>query len=175
LDIPERLLTPRILYFGSRSIVWCCKKGKAGKLSDLEDTWQRMPENALRLFQYEDSAYMDDLDTEEALRLTSCWAGVVEAYSRLAVTKSEDKLIALSGIAHSLAMGSRRRTYLTGIWESILLPSLLWEVRQSRHPKPLVFRAPSWSWASVDGLTKTNIIHAVLPCRQLTPRTRYHA
>ncbi|KAL7945483.1 heterokaryon incompatibility domain-containing protein [Trichoderma barbatum] len=80
------------------------------------------------------------------------WMEVVETYAKLNLTKGSDKLPALSATARILAenLGDG---YLAGIWRSTLMEGLLWYVRAplSRpRPRGEDWRAPSWSWASID-------------------------
>ena len=89
------------------------------------------------------------------------WKAIVEDYSRRHLTKSKDKLIAVSGLA---AMMLRARslneehpdTYLAGLFKSNFVLGLSWsavwpseENPEAKHPsKAVTFIAPSWSWAS---------------------------
>ncbi|UKZ46221.1 hypothetical protein TrVGV298_000422 [Trichoderma virens] len=80
------------------------------------------------------------------------WMEVVETYAKLNLTKGSDKLPALSATARILAenMGDG---YLAGIWRSTLMEGLLWYVRaplSKPRPRGEDWRAPSWSWASID-------------------------
>ncbi|KAL6807344.1 heterokaryon incompatibility domain-containing protein [Trichoderma sp. SZMC 28013] len=80
------------------------------------------------------------------------WMEVVETYAKLNLTKGSDKLPALSATARILAenMGDG---YLAGIWRGTLMEGLLWYVRAplSKHrPRGEDWRAPSWSWTSID-------------------------
>ncbi|CAN9252960.1 unnamed protein product [Alternaria alternata] len=62
---------------------------------------------------------------------------------------STDKLVALGGLAKRFAQSDDE--YVAGIWSKTLIEDLTWLTRTlSRKPKPS-WRAPSWSWASVDG------------------------
>ena len=78
------------------------------------------------------------------------------------MTNSRDKLIALSGLAHSYYerqsksgvsyedyKGGRRGKYAAGLWEADMPSALLWQTPSGQRPSE--YRAPSWSWASVDG------------------------
>ncbi|KAH9203867.1 heterokaryon incompatibility protein-domain-containing protein, partial [Leptodontidium sp. 2 PMI_412] len=89
------------------------------------------------------------------------WYGIVQEYSYRRLTKSSDKIPALSGLA---ALYSERagRQYMLGLWKETLIRDLLWEhspavgegKRSRRQPEPSIpdfYRAPSWSWVSVDG------------------------
>ncbi|KAJ9666654.1 hypothetical protein H2201_003313 [Coniosporium apollinis] len=65
------------------------------------------------------------------------------------LTKPEDKLIALAGI---VAVFQRfLGEYLAGIWRNWLPMDLLWCTRWKAWSRAEKFRAPSWSWASIDG------------------------
>ena len=83
------------------------------------------------------------------------WQRLVEWYSSCKLTKEEDKLIAFSGIAkrfHS-ALSSK---YLAGLWQDNLPNELIWRVSRAESDsvrRPSRYRAPSWSWASVDTQT----------------------
>ena len=78
------------------------------------------------------------------------------------LTKGADKLIALSGLAHSYYeregkpgvshkdyKAGHRGKYGAGLWEADMPSALLWRSRSAQRPSE--YRAPSWSWASVDG------------------------
>jgi hypothetical protein len=41
--------------------------------------------------------------------------------------------------------------YLAGLWKNILIDDLRWYVIHGKGVRPTVWRAPTWSWASVDG------------------------
>lgn len=99
------------------------------------------------------------------------WSRIVEDYSKLGLTKAKDKLVALSGIAAYMATGvigteAQPASYYAGLWEKHLASQLLWRIEPSfrhsdrsfqhlsRRPRgddgELIYRAPSFSWASVD-------------------------
>ena len=78
------------------------------------------------------------------------WMRLLEVYTERDLTKDHDKLPALSGLASEFA----KRTgdeYLAGIWRRFLPTGLLWEVKQGSMTRRIPNRAPSWSWASIDG------------------------
>jgi hypothetical protein len=77
------------------------------------------------------------------------WFDIVGDYSGRALTRLEDKLIALSGIATRISSDTGYH-YLSGLWEETLLLDLLWRVDFDIHKEPLEPRlsnklAPSWS------------------------------
>jgi hypothetical protein len=79
----------------------------------------------------------------------STWGRIVEAFTTGNLTFSTDKLIALSGMSEILS-NRVQLTYLGGLWKENLETQLPWYVK-TNHPRPNGYRAPSWSWASVDG------------------------
>jgi hypothetical protein len=80
------------------------------------------------------------------------WERVVELYTRCDLTKPDDKLPALSGIATTYAAATGM-TYIAGLWKERLPCQLLWTVARSPESTHLSFyRAPSFSWASIDGV-----------------------
>lgn len=81
------------------------------------------------------------------------WMDLVTEYSKCQLTYEKDKLFAISGIAAEwqsrLGEGEGRR-YHSGVFECTLPQSLFW-FSGGGPLKRLKERAPSWSWASVDG------------------------
>ncbi|KAI0837762.1 HET-domain-containing protein [Hypoxylon sp. FL0890] len=82
------------------------------------------------------------------------WYDLVESYSNCGLTNPSDKLIAFSGITQHFC---RKYSlvdddYIAGIWRWQLPAALCWQT-QKHGPthRPDVYRAPSWSWASVEG------------------------
>jgi hypothetical protein len=80
---------------------------------------------------------------------------VVRGYSQTDLTFPGDKLIALSGIAKYI-MPLVNAKYVAGMWQEHLEKTLLWRVYGLiPSSRPVEYRAPSWSWASIDGKTAT--------------------
>jgi hypothetical protein len=78
------------------------------------------------------------------------WFDLVADYSDCELTFLEDKLPALSGIS-SRIQNVRKDKYLAGHWKVTLDRSLFWTVGAPASRVKL-YRAPSWSWASIDGV-----------------------
>lgn len=64
------------------------------------------------------------------------------------LTNPADKLVAISAIAHELQPFMNCR-YLAGHWETDLVRQLAW-TGSNGSQRTSTYRAPSWSWASVD-------------------------
>jgi len=82
--------------------------------------------------------------------LQRSWMDLVQEYSSCVLTRSSDKLFAFSGIAKLFQIYTND-VYIAGLWKSQILSTMDWYVKA---PKPLflsTYRAPSWSWAALDG------------------------
>ncbi|KAI4152635.1 MAG: hypothetical protein LQ340_002804 [Diploschistes diacapsis] len=77
------------------------------------------------------------------------WGHIVSAYSGLALSFSSDKFPAISGVAQEYQKTTQSR-YVAGMWEEHMLGQLLWFTEKGAQ-RPPEYRAPTWSWASVDG------------------------
>jgi hypothetical protein len=82
-------------------------------------------------------------ETIQALR----WK-LVKQYSRLNLTKEEDKLQAIQGIAEKI-LRSRPQRILSGLLEEELIRDMCWRCDELGQ-KPKSWVAPSWSWACTD-------------------------
>ncbi len=77
------------------------------------------------------------------------WYSLLWLYGPKSLSNPSDKLPAISGLAKIYAthIGG---DYLAGLWRDRLLEGLAWQsLSYTRVPK---YRAPSWSWASGDGI-----------------------
>ena len=78
----------------------------------------------------------------------------METYSKAQLTKSKDKLAAISGLAQRLQRVIKGR-YLAGLWEERIIEQLLWYTRPpSLRPKP--YQIPTWSCAAVSSMVCFN-------------------
>lgn len=83
----------------------------------------------------------------------SRWYEVVTAYTRRKLTKSNDKLPAIEGLASELNR-VLDDTYIYGLWRADMHRGLVWRVG-SGHSWKLPrngYHAPTWSWACRDGI-----------------------
>jgi hypothetical protein len=79
----------------------------------------------------------------------------MKEYTSRSLTKSSDKIPALAGVIATLqqTVGDTCHALL---WERYFVKSLLWEIARDRPngacaSRPSEWRAPSWSFASIDG------------------------
>lgn len=135
----ERLMSRRIIHFGSNEISWECSESIkcecSGSVYGVQST------NAPKLWHRIDSqAEMSEIEGH--------WQKMVTKYTQLALTYSSDRLSALAGLA--MEMQPRRSgRYLAGLWEDTILSDLCWYSASPTSNRSKC-NVPSWSWASVD-------------------------
>ena len=151
----ERMLAPRVLHFGPEEIFWecydrgCCECTPSG-------AWQNALRDEVSKKDFFGRLIASVSDSHGYNAPENLWRRIVVAYSPLALTVSSDKLPALSGLADKRRVSTNQK-YLAGLWESTLVFDLLWHRYDASgrvslpRPSELAWRAPSWSWASVDG------------------------
>ena len=83
------------------------------------------------------------------------WLSAVRAYTKRELGVDNDKLLAIAAIAELYSNTKPVTTYLAGMWREKFLYQCLWQTATSvgtpTHTRPTEYRAPSWSWASVNG------------------------
>uniref|UniRef100_A0A0D2Y6V8 Heterokaryon incompatibility domain-containing protein n=1 Tax=Fusarium oxysporum (strain Fo5176) TaxID=660025 RepID=A0A0D2Y6V8_FUSOF len=88
-------------------------------------------------------------DDDPKASLYQSWYSLLWIYGPRKLTKASDKLPAISGLASIFAQRLNDE-YVVGLWRSKLLEGLLWQSLRCRRVSD--YRAPSWSWASMDGI-----------------------
>lgn len=160
----ERLLAPRILHFGESELLWECMERNACESypTGLPDPFQTQVSTRFKALEHQKKA-TDTNSTRRGPESDSThddyyvWNSIIEAYTATLLTVPSDKLIALSGLAKKF-LPRMDDVYVAGMWKRWLNVSLLWyvdngqKVDGSPSSRPQYYRAPSWSWASVDGV-----------------------
>lgn len=85
-------------------------------------------------------------------RLHAAWWTVVVDYIKRSITSPADKLVACGAVAAEFGRVLSTE-YLAGLWRDTLLHDMMWFKRpaSANVARPAAYRAPSWSWAAVDG------------------------
>ncbi|KAF2188595.1 HET-domain-containing protein [Zopfia rhizophila CBS 207.26] len=161
--LQERELSLRCINFAQGQLLWQCRTMKGSS----ELPWQEM-------IRKHDDSYPLPLKLNQREDFTSHgpafqrdhWYGLVEDYSSRYLTNETDKLPALAGLASKFSEEQNPGNYLAGIWSDHLPSALLWRTvplysRNRDQPisplaaflprRPQAYRAPSWSWTSIDG------------------------
>ena len=178
--LQERLLSPRVMHFCQYQVGWeCCdfandkSPNDDGPLRDVgsEEMAGRGVVKRLRK-KTRPSNGVTTVRSRASSSIFEMWAGIVNTYTKTALTKPQDKLVALSGLARVLDVETQCG-YVAGLWETDLASQLLWYVepafnhsdRSFSHPAtfPDEYRAPSFSWAAIDvighGVTFAHAVH----------------
>jgi hypothetical protein len=101
--------------------------------------------------------YNAHVSEERRDALYDFWAKVISVYTTGNLSHEEDKLVAISRLATRFKGLLRDADYLAGLWKWNIVHQLLWETHpesvrgRTSSQRPKNYRAPSWSWASVDG------------------------
>ncbi|KAI0751629.1 HET-domain-containing protein [Daedaleopsis nitida] len=147
--LQERLLSPRALVYASHTLQYQCRTStyNVGNAVCGPIVGQRLPDLLYRA----DAEPPTKLSTSDLNTLRWAWVEVVGEYTRRAVSEPGDKLVAFAGIA-DLFHRVWQSDYLAGLWRATLVQDLLWYKNfETRFPRPAGYRAPSWSWAAIDG------------------------
>ncbi len=155
--LQESLLSRRILIFAEKQLYWTCVQGFAGCGGHFAQLVDRVFVSAQSLV---DKIYpMGSLADRPA---TNQWALIVEAFTERSLSFPGDKLPAVSALAANLNKvfeeRGNRPVYLAGLFMDLTRPAswpsqLLWTTSDpSKSERARDYRAPSWSWAAIDGL-----------------------
>lgn len=155
--LQEQLLSPRLLIYASHTLQWQCRT----LTCNMGDSYHAHLSSAPRL------PFIDSVSKvestlggearqkviEDARQLTlQHWMRIIISYSNRSATSASDKLTALAGLASyfSPVLGPQ---YHAGTWGELFLEQLCWHSPSDTIflSRPWPYRAPSWSWASVDG------------------------
>jgi hypothetical protein len=163
--LQERFLSPRVLFFGPREMFYECNTASLCECS----TDQALDGGDNRRADFRKVMLSLGRDMES---LITFWHRLVNSYSSMNLTFTEDVLPAISGLAHRL-QGLTGSQYYAGIWSHSILQDLTWMSSGSWLPRPEKYQAPTWSWAST-GCPSRYDIHTgdtILP-NDLLPRVQ---
>ena len=145
--LQERLLAPRTLHLAQDQMWWECSRSRFCETSPFQSLPRRVP------YQEDPVSKFIALASEAPKFDAEAWDWIVSKYSTCKLTKSDDKLIAFGGIAEAVSAfsGWPADDYVAGLWKPALRHHLLWFRNDPPASRSLHYRAPSWSWASIDG------------------------
>ncbi|QGI71142.1 hypothetical protein CEK26_003479 [Fusarium fujikuroi] len=147
--LQERVLPCRTLLYTKQQMFFECSEGFRGEDGTVLD-WRfvnvhDMPDGLEGGKEAEDQEEEDDPKAS----LYQSWYSLLWIYGPRKLTEASDKLPAISGLAGIFAQRLNDE-YVVGLWRSRLLEGLLWQSLECRRVSE--YRAPSWSWASMDGI-----------------------
>lgn len=124
--LQEWFLSPRVLHIHGMT-VWDCFGSRGNELEDRFISRSAIP----RAF-------------------PEAWHLIVNNFTSRAITMDKDRLPALAGLAERV-QAQTGYVYLAGLWLEELPKTLLWSTKNGPMRKPLTYRAPTWSWAALEG------------------------
>ncbi|KAG8530221.1 uncharacterized protein KY384_004721 [Bacidia gigantensis] len=161
--VQEWTLSPRTLHYTKDAIYWECIEKYASEVWVRGDiSWEknpriRRPKEAFQslISSYRLQAGAPDVSYNDFRNFHSTWFEILKNFSSCSLTQPGDKLVAIRGIIRTIETKTGL-TNVAGMWNDFLLPELLWytptptnSLRPSYTDKK-AYRAPTWSWASVD-------------------------
>ena len=162
--VQERLLSPRVLHFGRTQLAWECRELDA--CETYSDGLPAAQENAQSTIKGLDPDIdgkklqsMGGSKSSPNLHAYHLWNKIVTLYTAGDLTVASNKLVALSGLAKKMQI-MLQDEYLAGLWKGTLASDLLWMVISGKQAnglpsiRPDQYRAPSWTWATLDGHIK---------------------
>ncbi|KAI7782628.1 hypothetical protein LA080_013116 [Diaporthe eres] len=171
----EQLLSRATIHFGSYEVLFECLEMRAseslGSDEDYEVSWERplpffkeylpIPTVTERGLLFSSETSGSGRNFSELPRDTSdnyyLWYGLLSQYTARQLTKSEDRLVALSGIAQYFkGIFWNDDYYIAGLCRSRLITEMLWEMtkwkpRDDREKQRKPHHHLTFSWASVGG------------------------
>lgn len=172
--LQERLFSPRTIHFTRYQLLWQCQNSR------MQMIFPDVLEGPLNIspapFTHDIQGFsqylrvMRDIPNQRKNSLShslvrQAWDRLVPTYTSQKLTREEDKLIAIQAIAQAMEEALEDR-YIAGLWESQLVEDLLWAVgpneQTAKMTRPSTWRAPTWSWASLDGGSLQRASHSGL-------------
>lgn len=168
----ERILAPRVVHFTKRQVIWECAGGWKYEAAGVED--KLVGSGQVRMFYRKafvqpflscaQGTSVQEVGVEsgkkEKERLETrleVWHSCADEFSRRTVGGPEMKIEVASVLASVFDDGSMGH-YLAGVWSKGIAFGLSWSKQYQNLAKAPKYRAPSWSWASVDGKINTSFL-----------------
>ena len=153
--LQERLLSPRILYYGPWELHWECQEIEGNETrpeGNVNWGFEHLKSRFGNLCRQTEAAGQDhDITpsaTENFEATGGTWDMIRRSYWASKLTYHSDSLVAMSGITSALRTGTWMR-FAYGMWMDSISIDLLWKVTNPHETlRALMF--PTWTWASVE-------------------------
>ncbi|KAH9231111.1 hypothetical protein K456DRAFT_1815996, partial [Colletotrichum gloeosporioides 23] len=149
----ERLLSPRTLHFAPSEMAWECRSICSCECSATNEPRAILARSLLKGSKALDLAPVDKRDPHSTYNTEAAWRrDIVEEFTTLNLTRPNDRLPALAGLAARAAKSRPGDQYMAGVWRKSLAADLLWHTTGERASRRIATdNMPTWSWASVTG------------------------
>ena len=173
--LQEQLLAKRSIIYGKSQVHWICHTLEASEMfpkavpdlregsAKLHHSLAPLPIQCLKSMvaskdpiYFHHPLYNSSPNVSPMERFWLSWRSIVLDYTRRSLTFEKDRLAAIAGVA-SMIQSKTNMQYVAGMWNSrfFIEYELCWQVsKRADLPQPFrpsAYRAPSWSWASVEG------------------------
>ncbi|KAM7209818.1 HET domain containing protein [Rhypophila decipiens] len=141
--LQEFLLSPRILYFATKDLLWKCQSDKKGVA--VEETHN--PYYGILTTSLPDDVFMLSQWPSRSSNQARVWNNIISNYSGRKLQISDDRLPALAGIASELQKIWNDQ-YIAGMWRGSFVRQLGWVQswgRDQKNPTGAPYRSPGWS------------------------------
>ncbi|OJT05662.1 hypothetical protein TRAPUB_3521 [Trametes pubescens] len=172
--LQELYMSPRALIFTSETLQLRCQTKTQNVGNAICVTHATASERTLPDALFRPDAAPVEHGSEEWFDVHARWGDIMKDYALRAIGEPSDKLVACGAIAEAFQR-VLRSDYLAGLWRARLLWDLLWHRAPSliNLVRVAKYRAPSWSWAAVDGqvfmwrrqaFTETPVLAEIVRC-----------
>jgi hypothetical protein len=155
--LQEMYLSRRNIHFGQRQVFWECKQLSACEL--LPTGCTGLLDHSKKLSPYSIKQVDFNVSSLEVYKAMTDWDEIILNYTRSSLTFGDDKLVAVSALAkYWQRQWKQPIKYQAGLWDEFLVHQLMWRpewLHILTHPvlttQQVTYRAPTWSWASING------------------------
>ena len=163
-SLSETIFANRVVHFTSSGVIWECNEARHYDRG-FSHIFHEHNDDSFRVFRSEKIAKRSSKD-----ELYRKWNLLVAEFTKRQINsqpgetyKDAERLVALSRLARRFSwilseVHQCEDQYLAGMWRGDLEASLLWSVEsclqeypEMRWRRPGTSRAPSWSWAAIEG------------------------
>ena len=146
--LQESILSSRILKFSDYELLWQCKEVDLHGVTGVGLQYQQPLEvQPWTIFDEDAEPRSRNLDSHKI----SLWKTLIQQYTKRDLTDPEDRLRAVTEITNVLKR-LWRDTNIHGHWTKWFIELLAWQKPDiDREQERCLKRAPSWSWASLNG------------------------
>ncbi|KAH8628492.1 hypothetical protein IG631_15749 [Alternaria alternata] len=161
----ERFLSPRTMHFTRSLLFWEChtslksenditpESERYSQLSLLRVSLNNLQWQEPGVESIQDIALYNTIDNTNVRKIRevyTMWNVFLTFYTSCKITKESDVLVALVGVADEVGHAVSDKL-VAGLWEARFIQELCWSSDGGYNSRPSVWRAPTWSWASVSG------------------------
>jgi hypothetical protein len=149
--LQEGILSPRQLIFSSPILIFRCRTIVANISSGFRVQTEPQAMETHLLFPNNSNVSLSD---DQLSSLRSLWHQILADYPGRGMSMPSDKLVAIAGVVEAFQQVWGGNC-IAGLWQQTLIEDLLWRrfafSDSPLFPRPANYRAPSWSWAAIDG------------------------